>query len=61
MSKYDDNELSDWEVAYSQAYAEEQEKRGLSGLDPADIPAELDREIDAAVREQIGENPDEGE
>lgn len=60
MSKYDlDDELSAWEIAYSQAYTEEQNRRGLFGLDCAEIPAELDREIHKAVIDQIGQNPDE--
>lgn len=59
MSDYrEDEELSGWDVAYSEAYAEEQEKRGLSDLSAEEIPPEMDKEIHKAVIEQVGERPD---
>ena len=60
MSDYgEDEELSGWDVAYSEAYAEEQEKRGLFGLSAEKIPPEMDKEIHKAVIEQVGERPDD--
>lgn len=62
MSDYrDTEELSGWDVAYSAAYAEEQEKRGLFGLSAEEIPPEMDKEIHKAVIEQVGERPDPGD
>jgi len=54
-------ELSGWDVAYSAAYAEEQEKRGLFGLSAEETPPEMDKETHKAVIEQVGERPDPGD
>ncbi|WP_312903654.1 hypothetical protein [Stutzerimonas nitrititolerans] len=57
MSKYDEEELSGWDVAFSQALAEELEKRGIGTLSFEEMPDDLYDEAKAAALEVVGPKP----
>lgn len=59
MSKYDDEELSGWDVAFSQALAEELEARGVGSLSIEEVPDDLYDEAKAAALEVVGPKPED--
>lgn len=58
MGRYDDQELTGWEIAYSNALAERLEKLGCSGLNWDEVPGDLMKEAEDAALEEVGPNPD---
>lgn len=58
---YDEEYVSEWEQAYSEAFQRVMEKFGVSGLDIDEIPADLLKQIEQEVLEEVGPNPDEEE